>query len=312
MGRGFARIAILGTVLLFVTGVPAGMDCCFGLEQGSMVSGSILEYGPPREVCKLKDSEINESSGLAASIRYPGAFWTHNDSGDASRIFLFNKNCETLATVRIKGATAIDWEDIASFKMGGDGYVVIADTGNNTSMRQLWTLYIVREPEISEDGDKGSSVIEVTPEWTIPFSYEDGPHDCEAVAVDATEGMIYLTSKDVSGGRIYSLAIPANTANQANIAKAIASLNLRYVTAMDISADGKHAIVLTYKDGYAFDRQKEESWAQAFARAAREIKMPARKQGESVCFGADGKTLYLTSENPFQPLWEVPVTGETK
>jgi hypothetical protein len=35
--------------------------------------------------------------------------------------------------------------------------------------------------------------------------------------------------------------------------------------------------------------------------------MPRRRQGESICYGPDGKTLYLTSEQLPTPLWEVPV-----
>ncbi len=34
--------------------------------------------------------------------------------------------------------------------------------------------------------------------------------------------------------------------------------------------------------------------------------MPKRDKGEGVCYGADGMTLYLTSEGPGPPLWEVP------
>lgn len=34
----------------------------------------------------LVNDEIKEASGLEASIKNPGALWTHNDSGDTSRI----------------------------------------------------------------------------------------------------------------------------------------------------------------------------------------------------------------------------------
>ena len=38
-----------------------------------------------------------------------------------------------------------------------------------------------------------------------------------------------------------------------------------------------------------------------------EIVLPVRVQGEAICYGQDGKTLYLTSEKRPTPLWEVPV-----
>ncbi len=40
--------------------------------------------------------------------------------------------------------------------------------------------------------------------------------------------------------------------------------------------------------------------------------MPQRNQGESVCYGADGRTLYLTSEFAPTPLLEVPAEPDAK
>ena len=76
---------------------------------------------------------------------------------------------------------------------------------------------------------------------------------------------------------------------------------------MDISPDGLRAVVLTYGHAREYARRADESWSKAFARKERIIVMPRRKQGESICYGEDGKTLYLTSEGKSQPLWEVPL-----
>jgi hypothetical protein len=66
-------------------------------------------------------------------------------------------------------------------------------------------------------------------------------------------------------------------------------------------------IVLTYGNAFEYARQSDESWPAAFARKGREIRMPRRQQGEAVCYGPDGRTLYLTSEGSPCPFWEVPV-----
>jgi len=76
---------------------------------------------------------------------------------------------------------------------------------------------------------------------------------------------------------------------------------------MDISPDGRRAIVLTYADALEFVRRDGETWRQAFARRPRTIVMPRRRQGEAICYGPDGRTLYLTSEHTPTPLLEVPV-----
>jgi hypothetical protein len=74
---------------------------------------------------------------------------------------------------------------------------------------------------------------------------------------------------------------------------------------MDISSNGRRAVVLTYGDAYEFVRNSDEGWPEAFARRPLVIPMPKRPQGESICYGPDGVTLYLTSEKAPSPLWEV-------
>jgi hypothetical protein len=272
-----------------------------------------LQYGQPRELSQLEDARINESSGIAASIRYKDSFWTHNDSGDSARLFLIDKEGKTLAVVNIKGVTAVDWEDIASFRLGGEDYVLIADMGDNARKRDRYVLYIVREPAISiHSTEKEAPVVEVEPDSRIRFRYENGPLDSEAVAVDPAESTIYLVSKDVEECTVYSMPIPPSESGEPYIAKPVAQLKVSYANGMDISPDGKRAIVLTYGDAYEYSRGESESWTRAFSREPRLIKAPVRKQGESICYGPDGKTLYLTSEEEHQPLWEIPVIENPK
>ena len=281
--------------------------------QNNPSSIAAFNYGQPKELCRLKDDRINESSGIAASWRNKDAFWTNNDSGDSARIFLFSKGGDTIAVVNIKGVSAIDWEDIASFRFGKDCYVLIADVGDNTKMRKNCVLYIVREPVISMNAENKEVLsIEVEPVLIISFIYEDGPHNCESAAVDPTQSAIYLVSKEAGECKVYSMPIPSKGSKQPNVAKPIATLMLPETTAMDISFDGMRAVILTYGDAYEFARANTETWAQAFSREPRKIKMPPRKQGESICYGPDGKTLYLTSENKSQPLWEIPAIEKGK
>jgi len=60
-----------------------------------------------------------------------------------------------------------------------------------------------------------------------------------------------------------------------------------------------------YGNAYEYRREPAEDWKAAFARQPRTIQMPARAQGESICYGPDGQTLYLTSEKTPTPLLEV-------
>jgi hypothetical protein len=298
---------LLAAAVLFVF-LCSGEPINWGQAQESRPSAAALKYAQAKELCKLKDDRINESSGIAASNCNANLFWTNNDSGDSPRLFLFNKNGETIAIANIKGASAVDWEDISSFKAGKECRILIADTGDNARRRKNYVLYIVREPILDTTSENGGAQnITAEAESTISFSYEDGPHDCESVAVDSTESTVYLVSKETEECKVYSMPMPPKGSAKPNIARAIASLKIPFATAMDISPDGMRAVILTYGDGYEFARANGETWAQAFARTPRTIKMPARKQGESICYGVDGQTLYLTSEGISQPLWEVPV-----
>ena len=271
-----------------------------------------IKYGEGRELAKIADKAIVESSGVAASRISDEVFWTHNDSGDSARIFAFDKAGKTMATITLAGVRAADWEDMASVTIKRKPMLLIADVGDNAAKRGTYTLYVVEEPKLSS---KRVLTRNVKPKMTIRFKYEDGSHNCESVAVDPTDQTIYLVSK-VGGTqcKVYALAWPKRSTNKTPyVAKAVADLTIRTTTAMDISPDGLRAVVLTYGDAIEYVRGKDETWAQGFAKPGRRIKMPRRVQGESICYGSDGKTLYLTSEckgkspDNKAPLLEVPV-----
>jgi hypothetical protein len=113
-----------------------------------------------RKLCDLQDARINESSGLAASRRYSrdNLLWTQNDSGNTPEIYCVNPRGETVATVLLKGATNVDWEDIA---VAGD-WIYVADTGDNWRRRESVTIYRLREPEF--DPEKTGQSLEAAPE----------------------------------------------------------------------------------------------------------------------------------------------------
>ncbi len=267
-----------------------------------------VEYGEPRKLCELADQRVDESSGLACSRRTSGVFWTHNDSGDRPRIFAFNRRGEDLGTFRVLGAAALDWEDMASVRLGEKPYLLCADTGDNARRRKTATVYLVEEPALGKDGEPPRGAVGAA--QAIHFTYEDGPQNCEAVAIDATEGVLYLVTKTVVvESKVYALPLPGKTRDGPPVAKVIARLKARPATAMDISPDGLRAVVLTYGHAFEYVRTRQETWTDAFSREPRLIAMPTRALGESICYGPDGKTLYLTSEGLPTPLWEVPVAG---
>jgi hypothetical protein len=268
-----------------------------------------IPYGPARQLAELANPRIDESSGLACSRRHPGLFWTHNDSGGEARIFLLDSKGRDLGSCVLADTIAFDWEDMVSFEDGEKSYLVLCDVGNNGLAAAVQMVHVVEEPDLDAEGKLSADGLPVA--QTIFFSYEDDHRNCEAVAVDATDKTLLFASKHWgSACHVYALPWPKTDAEKAWVARRIATLTIPLVTAMDISPDGRRAVVLTYGDAYEFVRKEGQDWAAAFSQKPRQIVMPARMQGESICYGPDGKTLYLTSEKLPTPLWEVPVGEE--
>jgi len=268
-----------------------------------------IRYGRPKKLCDLANQRIDESSGLACSRLRSGVFWTHNDSGDRPRIYAFDAAGRDLGFFTVRGARAVDWEDMASFKLGRRAYLLLADVGDNASARRSCQLYIVPEPMLDKAGRPRHGTVKVAVK--IAFTYDDGPHNCESVAVDPVDRKIYLATKEFPGqAKVYELPLPARSPGESLKAKAIASIDVPMATAMDISPDGRRAVILSYGPAYEYVRREGESWAAAFSRKPRRLAMPPRVQGESICYGPAGRRLYLTSEGLPTPLWLVPVAAE--
>lgn len=277
-----------------------------GCSSSQTAIESPIRHGKGQYIATLQDKRIMESSGLACSRLSQDIFWTHNDSGDIAQLYAFDKKGISVGSFVIPELKAIDWEDLSSFKLGDISYLVIADTGDNDRKRNHSTLYIVEEPT--------HNAVEKHPEAklvkSIHFVYEDGPKDCEAVSVDPTDGTFYLISKSFFSCKVYTISWPTENkmdVNKLQVARYVADLPLMLVTGMDITPDGRRAVVLTYTSAYQYFRNDGETWFEAFARKPLRISLPIRRQVEAICYGADGKLLYLTSEGVSSPLYNIPV-----
>src|SRR6185503_18599170 len=97
------------------------------------VPGAEEERLPTKQLATIDDAEIAESSGLARCATRVDAVWTHNDSGDAPRLFLVSTAGKTLGRYDLEGATIFDWEDMAAFRRDDHNYLVIGDIGDNAA-----------------------------------------------------------------------------------------------------------------------------------------------------------------------------------
>jgi hypothetical protein len=79
-------------------------------------------------------------------------------------------------------------------------------------------------------------------------------------------------------------------------------------TSMDISADSRYAVVLTYGDALLFPRKPGETWATAFSRAPLALPPHGLQQAEAICFSSDGHSLFITEERVHAPLLRYDLT----
>ncbi len=303
--------------------------CLFGLVIVVALPGSAIvaqqshvandaatfKFSAPQKIGSIDSPLIDESSGLAASRKYPGNFWTHNDNGDKPGLFLIDSQGTHRATVQLTGAKFEDWEDICSFVDDGHrSRLVLADVGDNARRRSIYRLYVLREPQLKLD-ESTIAQIAVADFTTIQFTYPDGSHDCEAVAYDHVLGEFWLVSREFarpqnSGGRhpgVYRLKwAPGSNTDQPLRAEFIGKYSSLAVTGMDIAANRRLAVVRNYLTAKFYVRQSDEGWGDALCRdALATITLPLQRQGEAVCFDTAAESILISSERIDQPFWKI-------
>jgi hypothetical protein len=266
----------------------------------------------PRQLATLEDRRVRESSGLVASRRAPGLFWTHNDSGDGPFVYAFDRAGRSRGTFRVEGAQAVDWEDIAAGPgpARGESYLYAGDIGDNGRARASVVVYRFPEPELSATADPPQEPRATGPAEAIRLKYPDGAHNAEALAVHPATGDLYVVTKATAGADVYKLAAPFDP-KAVNTMTKVATLRGpdffgTLVTGADISPDGRRVAVCDYAQGYELrlpegSKDFDEIWKQTPAA----LPLGPRLQGESIAYRLDGAALLATSEQTPAPLFEV-------
>ena len=284
-----------------------------------MVSAQQSPYGSPTTIATIKNSSINESSGLVASRTTSGAYWTHNDSGDGPFIYAFNGSGASLGVFRVTGAQAHDWEDI-SIGPGperGKSYLYIGDIGDNDGTRSEIVVYRVAEPTLSTESAKLTRARPGRTESAdaIRLRYPDGKFDAESLIVHPVSGNIYIVNKvALLNPVVYEAAAPL-TSNKVITMKRIGEIRVPslfggVLTGASISTDGRRVAFCDYFQGYELVLPAKSSdfndlWKQRMTG----FDLGKRKQGEAIAYRHDGKALIATSEGAQSPLIQVLFAG---
>ena len=268
------------------------------------------------KVRDLPDKRIDESSGMAASRRYPGCLWTHNDSGDSARLFLLDAQGKTLSEIIVRGASARDWEDMAIASDGQQNWVYVGDIGDNLEVHPGITIYRFSEPEIDVNNPPAQLTVSCE---KMTLTYPDAPRNTETL-IAAPNGQLLIVTKSLDETLVFQTPEPFKAGEKQQLQK-LGEIEMpegfrkRMTTAGDISPDGKKLVVITYTQAYEWQlpgwkKDGAPQWSQIVKDKANVWNLPVAKQMEAVCYGLDSKKLFSTSEQLPAPLFEYTVKME--
>jgi hypothetical protein len=266
-----------------------------------------VTYGTPEVVGSLGATDLTEASGLAVSRRNPGVLWAHNDSGDGPYLYAMAMDGAYLGRLELSGATATDWEDIAAGPCGDEECLYVGDTGDNGASRAEVRLYRVAEPDVDPVVPFNEMT---TADWEVfPFTYPDGPRDCESLAVHP-DGRVYVFSKYPYGiSEMY--VFPSLTPDAPVIVTHLGDLDsggaVAATTAADIHAGGKRLLLRTYLTAVEWRLPEGEDFNDLPV-AGERIEVPAglELQGEAIAYAPEDGSYLQTAEGRGAIIYRVP------
>ncbi|OON66182.1 hypothetical protein [Hymenobacter sp. CRA2] len=259
-------------LLIFVQSVLCG--CAKDADRGDF--DRVTQEYAVRPVGRLHKEEVVESSGLAVADA-DGNLWTHGDGGNTSWLYLVNPQGDLIRTHPARGATNVDWEDLAQDRQRGT--LFIGDFGNNANKRRDLRIYCLSGPNLSQ--------LE-----TIQFRYPDQRQfppkkparnfDCEAFFY--RDDSLYLFTKNRGKGNwVKEYHLPAKPGNY--VARLADSIRINtWITSADISPDGRTVALMGYGHIYLIETKPG---ARLFDGRKSCLPVPSTGQAEALTFVND-------------------------
>jgi hypothetical protein len=270
------------------------------------------------EVMGPLPSALDELSGLVASRAMPGVLYTHNDSGDVPRFFALSFFGQELAELRLVGAEAIDWEDIALGPCTADGVtcVFLGDIGDNLKQRTSYTVYRVREPDLRAlvSSSNLTEPLDLQVQYeALPFVYPGSMrHNAETLLAHPRTGDLYVITKETTGtqSEVFKFPRPFTPGQQVTLID-LGPLGLPAVgdsplTGGDIHPCGDALLLRLYNRNVELRAAPDAGFETAFSAAPNEVPTAIDEpQGEAIAWGSDGQSYFTASEHTAQMLHRV-------
>lgn len=269
------------------------------------------EFGSRIDLGTIESNEINEASGIEASSKNPGVFWTFNDSGGENKIYAFSSTGKDLGSYKINGSANKDWEDI-SIGPGpteNEFYIYIGDFGDNGKKRTYKSIYRIVEPYVDSSQAYVDTVLEGVTRFV--FKYPNGvKYNAESLMLDPLNNDIYVVLKD-DITRVFKATKPDSFHWVpdwiVDTLEVVDTLVFRSkANAADISDSGKEILIKDDNYVYHWYRNGNESIAEALKKIPKVLPYVKEPNGEGICWAPDSSGYYTFSEGLHPHLYFYP------
>ncbi|GAA4006229.1 hypothetical protein GCM10022408_17550 [Hymenobacter fastidiosus] len=255
-------------VLVFLQSVLCG---CYG-DQGRGGFDKVSQAYDIKLAGRLDKEKVVESSGLELADTEDD-LWTHGDGGNTAKLYRVTRQGDLLQTLDLDPLANVDWEDLTRDPAG---HLYIGDFGNNQNKRRNLAIYRLDGPDFRQVD-------------TIRFQYPDQHafppkkprrnFDCEAFFF-LDDSLHLFTKNRGEDNWVKEYVLPARPgAHTARLADSI-RINT-WITAADISPDGRRVALLGYGHVYLIERKPGQ---RLFDGVKTCLPIPSSGQAEALVF----------------------------
>ncbi len=269
--------------------------------------GLALTIGQPsakrlEPIGRLAHPAIREASGIVQSRRFPGVFWTHNDSGNPPALFAVTREGNLIREYAV-AVPNVDWEDIA---IDDAGHLYLGEIGNNDGRLPLRAIYEIDEPDPAR---VSKTPLPVTKASFYRFP-RDGRFDAEGLFIE--HGRAIVVAKTFDGREAELFAIPLDPPTpllRPALPEPVGRLPglTEPATAADLSRDGRRLAVASTRATRVYERDRSGRWRLVAAVPHPNDLMEALCwDGDDLILASEARGLYRIGERTWRPSVRLP------